>query len=437
MSSSAVASAEHVALPGRPESVGESRRFLADRLLGQGLSEDLVDTAVLLVSEVVTNAVVHARSGVVVHLETSHAGGVLVQVFDASPLPLARREHDLDAVAGRGLTMIEVLAASYGTALVWGGKVVWFALGDTEDLPSPGRRGWSGPRGGATPTHAVDVRLQGLPIGLYATLQQHDEALVREYQLRLLAADEHQPAAVDRHGALHLPRDDLDAVARAVAGLAEAIRAAVRAAVRAAGPVSVDTLARLDVTLELTDDDVAACRLIPVVLGEAEALAVEGSFLASPALPEMLALRSWLCAQVIAQADGGLPTSWSADDNLLQAIAARPVHGDLDWVAATDRAVVVSDDANRIVAASGAATSLLGWDRDDLVGRRLTTIVPPQLREAHVTGFARHVHTGKARILGSVMPLVALCRDGSEVRVRLSVEQVRRGAHTWYVGWLD
>lgn len=71
---------------------------------------------------------------------------------------------------------------------------------------------------------------------------------------------------------------------------------------------------------------------------------------------------------------------------------------------------------------SPAACDLLGWDADDLVGRRVVTVIPPALREAHVAGFSRHLSTGEAHVLGIPVELPVLRRDGTEILCRFLVE---------------
>ena len=92
--------------------------------------DDLVDTAELLVSECVTNAVRHAETGGEVRLSRS-GDGVRVEVADEGggrPVLRHPRPHELH---GRGLALLGALAARWG---IEGddaarGKTVWFELG--------------------------------------------------------------------------------------------------------------------------------------------------------------------------------------------------------------------------------------------------------------------------------------------------------------------
>ncbi|TMR07038.1 ATP-binding protein [Nonomuraea turkmeniaca] len=83
--------------------------------------------AELLVSELVTNAVAHARG--LVRLSVSAVGGRLrCEVEDASPcLPRARHARD-DEECSRGLCLVQALSSGWGSTPTGGGKVVWFEL---------------------------------------------------------------------------------------------------------------------------------------------------------------------------------------------------------------------------------------------------------------------------------------------------------------------
>jgi PAS domain S-box-containing protein len=360
----------------------------------------------------------------------SEGEGALVEAYDACSLVPMQREADEDSVSGRGLAMVELLASAYGTASAERGKVVWFTVGRPRDLPLPGQPGWSAqPASGQD--EPVHVRLRDVPVCLYDVLRQHNDSLLREYQIHLLAA---ASDGLTEPGEGADAREDLARVARARATVA----AAVQDAARAAGPAVDDLAARLDVTVAVTPDEAAACAALPAVLDRAEALAQQGRFLTRPALPELLSLRDWVFPEVAAQARGAEPTSWSVGAALLRLPPAPAAPVDLAWVRRTGRGVVVADEDNRILAVSAAAGRLLGWDPDELTGRRLTCIVPPGYREAHVTGFARHVHTGTAHVLGTELHLPALRRDGREVPVRLRIEQADAGdGGGLYLGWLD
>jgi anti-sigma regulatory factor (Ser/Thr protein kinase) len=90
--------------------------------------DDLVDTATLLTSELVSNAVVHATGPLALGVACTH-GRLVISVRDANPrLPRIRRAAVRD-VNGRGLALVSKLAEHWGFREVpQDGKTVWFAL---------------------------------------------------------------------------------------------------------------------------------------------------------------------------------------------------------------------------------------------------------------------------------------------------------------------
>jgi hypothetical protein len=107
---------------------GQARRFVTDTLAAWGRA-DLIDDAALVASELATNAVLHARSDFTVVLSRRPDGTIRVAVRDASHLrPRPRRAGPLDC-SGRGLGMVETIAAGWGADLLPDGKVVWARLG--------------------------------------------------------------------------------------------------------------------------------------------------------------------------------------------------------------------------------------------------------------------------------------------------------------------
>lgn len=118
-------------LPPTTDSVPLARRF-ARSALRESRSD--VDTVLLLVSEVVTNAVLHARSGIRLVVE-DHDEMARVEVHDASPVPPRMHHFRLVSGTGRGLRMLDQLAQNWGvdTEPRGSGKVVWFEVGTADD----------------------------------------------------------------------------------------------------------------------------------------------------------------------------------------------------------------------------------------------------------------------------------------------------------------
>lgn len=118
-------------IPGRPERVREARSFVG-KALGD-LHPDK-DTAVLLTSELVTNAVMHSNSrcdgGTVTVLVAESAGGVRIEVADHGSdcsSPVVR--GDIYAADGHGLFLVQTLADQWGYLRESSRTTVWFWLG--------------------------------------------------------------------------------------------------------------------------------------------------------------------------------------------------------------------------------------------------------------------------------------------------------------------
>lgn len=109
-----------------PASVARARSFVAATLAAWDL-DDLTEVALLLTSEVVTNAVRHAKSAFTVTVSTVPPK-VTVEVSDNSPAAPTANLDTHDEESGRGLHLVDSLARQWGWRPVDGGKVVWFTL---------------------------------------------------------------------------------------------------------------------------------------------------------------------------------------------------------------------------------------------------------------------------------------------------------------------
>ncbi|WP_254802451.1 ATP-binding protein [Kitasatospora sp. SUK 42] len=109
--------------------VGAVRHRLRTALSHWGVPE-LSDTAELLSSELVTNALQHTGKGAVFDAVLGSDHRLRVEVQDgASRLPGRRRDPEAEyATSGRGLMLVEALADSWGVQLRGDGKVTWFEL---------------------------------------------------------------------------------------------------------------------------------------------------------------------------------------------------------------------------------------------------------------------------------------------------------------------
>ncbi|MFB7612750.1 ATP-binding protein [Kitasatospora sp. NPDC056181] len=154
-----------LAVQADPAEVGRARRWVRSRLLNHGVDPDapIAETVVLVVSELVTNAVVHTGCPAVLRLcfpmdgsaadgdpvqagtadgagpdgsgcqvrESAAVGPLRVEVADASQAAPAPRHAgaDTDATNGRGLELVELLCDRWGWYPDGSGKRVWCEIG--------------------------------------------------------------------------------------------------------------------------------------------------------------------------------------------------------------------------------------------------------------------------------------------------------------------
>jgi len=117
-----------------PAEVGRARRWARSRLAGSGIEADepLAETLILLVSELVTNAVVHTGCPAVLRLSlpgvAAESATVRLEVADSSDRAPVPRCADGDATGGRGLALVDGLADRWGWSPEGAGKSIWCEL---------------------------------------------------------------------------------------------------------------------------------------------------------------------------------------------------------------------------------------------------------------------------------------------------------------------
>ncbi len=121
--------AQHWVLPKEPTSAALARRHL--RSTGAGLPRDLLEIALLLTSELVTNAVKYGGDHIVLGI-ADEPELLRVEVHDNGPRVPSLGTAENHALGGRGLLLVESLAHEWGTTSGNGrshpGKDVWFTL---------------------------------------------------------------------------------------------------------------------------------------------------------------------------------------------------------------------------------------------------------------------------------------------------------------------
>ncbi|MFD4261789.1 ATP-binding protein [Streptomyces sp. NPDC058534] len=116
-------------LPREPESAAAARRLVRTALAAWSLDEQ-IDDAMVVVTELVSNAVGHGRlSSIRVVVSRLADNCVRIGVVDRSKaIPMMRTDFHGEQVRGRGLLLVDALAERWGTDLYRWGKQVWAEL---------------------------------------------------------------------------------------------------------------------------------------------------------------------------------------------------------------------------------------------------------------------------------------------------------------------
>jgi anti-sigma regulatory factor (Ser/Thr protein kinase) len=114
---------DQLTLPPTTASVGVARRFLHDALLAWG-GEDLAWVGAQVLSELATNAVIHAGTPFTVSVEYD-TGVLRLRVGDGSTRAPRQRHYGRSATTGRGVALVATLSRTWGVTTAADGKVVW------------------------------------------------------------------------------------------------------------------------------------------------------------------------------------------------------------------------------------------------------------------------------------------------------------------------
>lgn len=181
-----------ISLGGDLRATQHARRLVRE-ILGDSDLDALADDACTLVTELVTNALLHGRPPVELTVEADPGTGARLEVGDTSSvLPLRTRATD-DVMTGRGLALVESLAADWGVRRTDAGKVIWVDLRAGTNGAAPDARrdallaGWPGPEATDATTPGGEqrytVQLGEVPTDLLLAAKGHVDNLVREFAL--------------------------------------------------------------------------------------------------------------------------------------------------------------------------------------------------------------------------------------------------------------
>ena len=409
--------ASSVALEADPRNVSRARSILRDAMLRSG-ADDLIDSATLLLSEIVTNAFVHAGTQVQIRIWSTY-DALRVEVDDGGARVPARRHYAENAGTGRGLQLMDDVADRWGTHARSSGKTVWFELGDLHAGQATRPAGGGAPTGDSLgdPAGVRFVTLRHVPLLMHGAWQEHAASLLREYLLQVLGDDDD---IFDKHAqaseAMSLLSDQIPAPqlsAEADALMADAIEPNVTAD---------------EIVLSLPVASIRHFGTLDALLRSAIAEARAGRFLSPPTQPEIGEMRQWICSEVARQTGGDTTaTPWLARTDVRATLADQAtLTATYSHLAAVDEPMLASDEASIIVAASRPALHLLGYhDADELLGRRVIAVMPSRFHQAHIAGTTLHATNGRDNLLGVPITVPMVRADGTEVPVRMEVRSQR------------
>ncbi|MFL6138499.1 MAG: SpoIIE family protein phosphatase [Frankiaceae bacterium] len=296
-------SPEALLLRADDDAAAEARRLVAETLAG-GPFGTLVDDAQLVATELVTNALLHGAPPVALSVELT-GSSLRIEVSDGSSSTPLRGTGGESAMTGRGMVLVESLAARWGVERTDAGKLVWAELepggatGSTlsseelialwgEDLLPDGPE-----RAARYPVEILDV-----PTDLLIAAKTHVDNVIREFTLASAGAQTGRTAAVPAHLA-HLLRT---VVTRFAEARHEIKRQALVAIERG------DARTRLHLLLPVESADAGEAYL--VALDEVEAYCRAARLLTLESPPQHRLFRRWYVEELVRQlraADAGTP----------------------------------------------------------------------------------------------------------------------------------
>ncbi|MCW2754908.1 MAG: ATP-binding region, ATPase domain protein [Marmoricola sp.] len=305
-----------LALPASPPSVRLARDWVTGVLVEIG-REELADSARLAVSELVTNAILHADPPMSVHVRGTVAHP-RIEVTDQSLVPPRQGDERVEVdpddefswtTGGRGLDLV----ASYAHA--WGadidprgfGKVVWFEpAAEPQDTPAEGALfdldEAIAALGGAPldPADMVAIELLNLPPELFSHLRMHFNELGRELRLLSISAPDRYPIASEFAEAYL----QVEQERRQVIGL-DVLDAAMR-----------DGVERVDLTYAAPPSAPASMARISHLLEEVYDTLTGEALLAMRPPPTLIALQRWYLGEFVRQGAGERPLPWQGPTTL-------------------------------------------------------------------------------------------------------------------------
>jgi anti-sigma regulatory factor (Ser/Thr protein kinase) len=293
-----------ISLPSSPASAAAARRFIEASVAAWSLPKAAGEQLVLVGSELVTNAFLHARTPLTLSLE-HHPDRVRISVKDASSTPATLRRYRPDALTGRGLGVVAAVSRRWGINAAPDGKVAWAEVDASDGVPSAVPRppdlrlARSRAATPAATPGSREVRFVGVPVDAYLELQAHNDALFRELELISIELAAQEDGAVTGSS----PPDDLvDQLYSQFRGQRDSYRDAVASA-------QADGRQTVDLATSVPPAAVGAARAYLELLEQADELCRTGVLLTPEPPARVRALRRWFVDQMAAQLlEGAAPS---------------------------------------------------------------------------------------------------------------------------------
>ncbi|MCW2758193.1 MAG: ATP-binding region, ATPase domain protein [Nocardioidaceae bacterium] len=295
-------------LPANPRAVKLARDWVG-RVLSEVGRDDLVPSAELGVSELVTNAIMHSAPPVAVRVRGTRAHP-RIEVADRSLVPpranlIVPDDDDLLQTFGRGLALVALHSSAWGSDLDEDGhgKTVWFEpvsepedeatiQGDVYDLDEV----MQSRLGSANPPDTVEIQLLGTPVTAFLNLLRYYGELRRELRLLALTNPERYPVAVQfSEVALQVEQER-----RQTTGIEKELSGA-----DTDGDEKVDLIARAPISAPATMGQ------LQEVLGRLGTFFEAESLLAESLTPRQLEVQHWYLGEFIRQGAGEEPRPWT------------------------------------------------------------------------------------------------------------------------------
>jgi anti-sigma regulatory factor (Ser/Thr protein kinase) len=273
-------------------SCSTARRFVEEALAQA--NDDVRAIASLLISEVVTNALLHASGPVTIEVQQK-GGAYRIAVGDRSRTPPTKKGYRVDDSTGRGLHLLELLAAAWGWNRTAGGKIVWFDLPDTFDgsLSSGAQYdSYEEPFPNGT-----RIALLGAPVQEMIRTNAHYDALYREFRL-ISELDPSHLQAVPGH-LLSL----IDMLGTSLMAFGRSVEETWDAAVR-------ENRNRVDLQFRFPAEAGPGVKWYSQLLDQADDYCQRAELLTVAPTDEDVAVRRWVFGQVACQCEGEPPTPW-------------------------------------------------------------------------------------------------------------------------------